>query len=130
MSPKTTNILYWTITGLFSAFMLFSSYDNVVGGEQSKQFIHGYMGYPEYFIPWLGWAKVIGAIALLLPLPARVKEWAYFGFFLDLVTAIYSFIALGTEPSGYALMLLFVAVLVFAYFLYHKRRRSMGAQPL
>ncbi len=128
MSPKTTNILYWTITGLFSIFMIFSSIDNVTGGEQSRQFIHGYMGYPEYFIPWLGWAKIIGAIALLSPLPAQVKEWAYFGFLIDLVTAIYSFIALGSEPSGYALMLLFVAVLAFAYFLYHKRRRMIGAQ--
>lgn len=124
---KRLNITYWIITGLFSAFMIFSAYDNVLVGEQSVQFIHGYMGYPEYFIPWLGWAKVIGAIVLVLPvISARVKEWAYFGFFIDLVTATYSFIALGAEVSGYAFMLLFIVILIVSYVLHHKRLTTIN----
>lgn len=119
---KKLNIAYWTITGLFSAFMLFSSYDNALVGENSVKFLHDYMGYPVYFIPWIGWAKIIGAIAILLPMvPARVKEWAYFGLFIDLVTALYSFIALHGDASGYLFMVLFIAVLIVSYVLHHKR---------
>ena len=122
---KKITIAYWIVNGLLAAFMIFSSLDNVVTGEQSVAFIHDKMGYPVYFIPWIGVAKILGAIAILLPmLPARVKEWAYFGFFMDLSTAIYSFIALGEPASGYAPMLLFGGVLIAAYMLHHKRSNA------
>ena len=124
---KKTNIAYWIVNGLFAAFMIFSSLDNVVTGEQSVAFIHDKMGYPVYFIAWIGVAKILGAIAILLPMvPARMKEWAYFGFFMDLSTAIYSFIALGEPASGYAPMFIFVAVLIAAYTLHHKRLRAIN----
>ena len=124
-SMKKINIAYWIITGLFSAFMIFSSLDNVFTGAQSVAFVHDKMGYPVYFIPWIGAAKILGAIAILLPmLPARVKEWAYFGFFMDLSTATYSFVALGEPMSGIAPMFLFIAVLIIAYLLHHKRLQA------
>lgn len=116
------NIACWTVNGLFAAFMIFSSLDNVVTGAQSVAFIHDRMGYPVYFIPWIGVAKILGALAILLPMvPARVKEWAYFGLFMDLVTAIYSFFALGEPLLNVLPMFVFVAVLVGAYILHHKR---------
>ena len=122
---KKITIAYWIVNGLLAAFMIFSRLDNVVTGEQSVAFIHDKMGYPVYFIPWIGVAKILGAIAILLPmLPARVKEWAYFGFFMDLSTAIYSFIALGEHVSGYAPMFIFVGVLIAAYILHHKRLKA------
>ncbi|MEO8067249.1 MAG: DoxX family protein [Flavobacteriales bacterium] len=122
---KKINIAYWITNGLFAVFMILSSLDNVVSGEQSVAFIHDKMGYPVYFIPWIGVAKILGAIAILLPmLPARMKEWAYFGLFMDLSTAIYSFIALGEPASGYAPMFLFIAVLCVAYWLHHKRLKG------
>ncbi|MBK9288818.1 MAG: DoxX family protein [Flavobacteriales bacterium] len=122
---KKITIAYWIVNGLLAAFMIFSSLDNVVTGEQSVAFIHDKMGYPVYFIPWIGVAKILGAIAILLPmLPARVKEWAYFGFFMDLSTAIYSFIALREHVSGYAPMFIFVGVLIAAYILHHKRLKA------
>ena len=122
---KKITIAYWIINGLLAAFMIFSSLDNVITGEQSVAFIHDKMGYPVYFIPWIGIAKILGAIAILLPeLPARMKEWAYFGFFMDLSTAIYSFVALGEPVSGYAPMFIFVGVLIAAYVLHHKRLKA------
>ena len=122
MSNKTTNILYWVLTGLFSAFIIFSSIGGVTLNPQGVELMHDHLGYPNYFIQWISVLKIIGAIAILLPMvPARVKEWAYFGFFVDLSTAVYSFIAVGDPASGWALMFVFIAVLVAAYVLYHKR---------
>ena len=120
---KRLNTTYWIITGLFSAFMIFSSIGGITLDTQAVEMLHDHLGYPIYFIQWLSVIKLIGAIAILLPMvPANVKEWAYFGFFIDLVTGMYSFIAVGDPVSGWAPMLLFVAVLVTAYVLHHKRQ--------
>jgi hypothetical protein len=86
---KKINIAYWIITALFSAFMIFSSYGGITLMPEAVAMLHDQLGYPLYFIQFLSVCKVIGAIAILLPMvPARVKEWAYFGFFLDLITGI------------------------------------------
>ena len=120
---KRLNITYWSITGLFSAFMIFSSVGGITLDPQAVEMLHDHLGYPIYFIQWLSVIKLIGAVAILLPMvPANVKEWAYFGFFLDLVSGLYSFIAVGDPVAGWAPMLLFVAVLVAAYVLHHKRQ--------
>lgn len=119
---KKLNITYWIVTALFSGFMIFSSFGGITLMPEAVAMLHDHLGYPLYFIQLVSWAKVVGAIAILLPMvPARVKEWAYFGFFIDLVAAIISFIAVGDPVASVAPMLLFVAFLVWAYVLHHKR---------
>ena len=126
---KRINIAYWIITGLFSAFMIFSSIGGIMLNEQAVALMHEHMGYPPYFMQWISVFKIVGAVAILLPMvPARVKEWAYFGFFLDLVTATWSFIALGDAVSDWAPMLLFIAVLIASNILHHKRLAGDPAQ--
>ena len=119
---KRLNTIYWIITCLFSTFMIFSSIGGITLHEQAVAMLHDKLGYPLYFIQWLSVIKVIGAIAIVLPMvPARVKEWAYFGFFIDLATGMYSFIAVGDPVAAWAPMMLFIGVLVLAYVLHHKR---------
>lgn len=126
---KRINITYWIITGLFSAFMIFSSIGGITLQPQAVEMMCDHLGYPAYFIQWLSVIKLIGAIAILLPIvPANVKEWAYFGFFVDLSSAIFSFIAVGDPISGWAPMLLFVGVLVAAYVIHHKRQTLRASQ--
>ena len=87
--------------------------------------LHDKLGYPNYFIQFLSVCKALGSIAILLPmLPARVKEWAYFGFFLDLFTGMYSFIAIGESASQWAGILIFIAILLVAYWLHHERLKG------
>lgn len=118
---------YWIITGLFSGFMIFSSIGGITLMPDAVAMLCDHLGYPAYFIQWLSVLKVIGAVAILLPMvPARVKEWAYFGFFLDLVTAIISFAAVGDPLAQWAPMLLFIGVLVWAYLLHHKRLAALS----
>ena len=50
------------------------------------------LGYPLYFFHILGFWKVLGAIAILVP---RLKEWAYAGIFFDLTGAAASCVAVG-----------------------------------
>lgn len=119
---KRIHIAYWIITALFSAFLIFSSIGGLTLQPDAVALMHDHLGYPLYFIRLISAAKIIGAIAILLPfVPARMKEWAYFGFFIDLTTAAYSFRAVGDPVSGWAPMFLFIGVLIAAYLLYHKR---------
>lgn len=119
---KRTHIAYWIITALFSAFMIWSSLGGLKLDEQTLAFLHDHLGYPLYFIRLISASKIIEAVAILLSfVPARVKEWAYFGFFIDLTTAAFSFRAVGDPVSGWAPMFLFIGVLIAAYLLHHKR---------
>jgi hypothetical protein len=94
MQPKTINIIYWSSTILFAALMIFSSYGSLLVNADAKTLIHEQLGYPVYFIPFTGYAKLIGSISILIPGLKTIKEWAYAGLFFDLVAAVYSGIAL------------------------------------
>lgn len=124
---KKLNIAYWVVTGLFAAFMIFSSTGNVMSDAPSVDLIHTQMGFPKYIIPFLGVAKILAAITILIPKLDRIKEWAYAGLVFDLVGATYSFIALGYPASGWGMMLVFVGVALLSYYL-HRRRQQLLAK--
>ena len=113
---KKVNILYWIFTGLYAAFIIVSSIPNVISSASSVDMVVKQMGYPAYFLPFIGVAKILGGIALLVPGFPRIKEWAYSGLMFDLIAAVYSFIALGLPVSNWVPMFLFVAVLGASYF--------------
>ena len=124
MKPKTINTLYWIFTILFSALMIFSSWGSILVNEDAVQLIHGMLGYPEYFIPFTGWAKLIGSIVILIPGLRRIKEWAYAGLFFDLVAAVYSGIAVSKtfDPLMLTMLLWFVPG-ILSYVFWHKKMR-------
>ena len=120
---KRAKIIYWVITILFAAFMLFSSIPDVLQKPDAVTFITK-MGYPLYFVSFIGVAKVLGVIAILIPGFPRIKEWAYAGLVFDLVGATYSFIALKYPVSGWSPMLIFIGFAFCSYFLYHKVQKD------
>lgn len=120
---KRTNTLYWTITGLFGAFMLFTSIPQILVSADAVTFM-ATLGYPGYFVPFIGIAKVLGVIGIIIPGFPRIKEWAYAGLFFDLVGAVYSV----TATVGFKVDTLFIVLpLIFlfvSYFLYHKKLKA------
>ena len=119
---KKTTILYWIFTGTFAAFMVFTSVPDVLKTEQTIDFMHNQLGYPLYIIPFLGYAKIAGVIALLIPGFPRIKEWAYAGLAFDLIGAAYSVIATsGILAASFFILPLFVGGL--SYLFYHKKLR-------
>ncbi len=119
---KRTNILYWVFTGLFALAMLFSSIGNVMMDDASVQLIHGMLGFPKYMIPFLGVAKILGVIGILIPgLPRWIKEWSYAGLFFDLSGATYSIIALeGFQPQHLGMLMFFIPG-ILSYIYFHKK---------
>ena len=127
MQPKTVNILYWVFTILFSALMIFSSYGSILVNQDAKTLIHDQLGYPVYFIPFTGYAKLIGAIIILIPGLKTIKEWAYAGLFFDLIAAIYSGIALsGKVDPMMGFMLVWIVPGILSYIFWKKKMKIEG----
>lgn len=89
---KRNTIIYWIATG-------FLSFGMVAGGVQQLLQIGGYvdiffqLGYPLYLMSILGFWKILGVIAILIPGFTLVKEWAYAGFFFAMSGAAVSHLA-------------------------------------
>lgn len=132
MKPKTINTLYWIFTILFCALMIFSSWSSILVNEDSIKLIHDMLGYPEYFIPFTGWAKLIGAIVLLIPGYGRIKEWAYAGLFFDLIAAVYSGIAVSPtfNPLMLTMLVWFVPGILSYIYLHKKRKLDSNRKPV
>lgn len=124
MQPKTINILYWVFTILFAALMLFSAYGSILINEDAKKLIHDQLGYPVYFIPFSGYAKLIGSIVILIPGLKTIKEWAYAGLFFDLVGAVYSGVAVAKalDPMM-AFMLVWFVPGILSYIFWKKKMK-------
>jgi hypothetical protein len=123
---KKINILYWVFTGLFGAVMLFSAIPDIIVVPDAVAFVTDKLGYPKYIIPFLGVAKTLGVIAILIPGFPRIKEWAYAGLFIDLVGATYSNICVDGFQPGMAGMIVFFGLGTLSYIYYHKKLSFKG----
>jgi len=122
---KKTKTIYWIITALFAAFMIFSSIPDLLSKPEAIAFL-GHLGYPAYIVPFLGFAKLLGVVAILIPGFPRIKEWAYAGLFYDLIGAVYSGIANDGFDPMMLIMVLPISFLFISYYLYHKIETSKG----
>jgi uncharacterized membrane protein YphA (DoxX/SURF4 family) len=124
---KKLNILYWIFTGLLVAIMLMSGVQNLLSTQPSVDLVSTKLGYPQYFIPFIGFAKTVGAIALLIPGYPRIKEWIYAGFVYDLTAATYSSIRIGEHFYQWGLMIIFFVLVAGSYICYHKKLKTTTA---
>lgn len=117
---KKVKIAYWIVTILFAAFMLFSAVPDMLYSKDAASFMTT-LHYSEAFTRFIGVAKILGVIGILIPGFPRVTEWAYAGLAFDLIGATYSIIVIGTPAANWIIMLVFIAVLFVSYALYHKK---------
>ena len=111
---KTYKTIYWITTGIIALIMLFSMY---------KMYTPDYdrLSLPNYLRIELSVFKILGLVVLLLPqFSMRVKEWAYAGFGITLISAI-----VAHYSSGDALMrslepVFFLVVLAISNIYMHK----------
>jgi hypothetical protein len=116
---KKTKIIYWIATALFAGFMIFSAIPEILETKDGAGIITG-LGYPAYFVRFIGIAKLLGSIAILIPGLKRLKEWAYAGLFFDLLGATYSAIAVGGFQPEITFMLLPIGFLFLSYYYWHR----------
>ncbi len=122
---KATKIIYWTCTGLFAFMMLGSSIPDILSSEIAVKGMHEDLGYPLYLIPFIGVAKVLGVIAILIPGSHLIKEWAYAGLFFDLTGATYSIFSVDSPAANWAFMIIPIGLGILSYTFYHKNLKRM-----
>jgi len=125
MTTKTNNLLYWIFTILFAALMIFSAVGGLQPSQQAIQLIHDALGYPIYFIQFISFAKLIGAIIILIPGLKTIKEWAYAGLFFDLASAVYSGIASSGKFDPLMItMLIWIVPGILSYYFWKRKVKA------
>ena len=108
MKEQTSRIFYWVVTIPFAALILFAAF-NYFFKHALIVDVFTRLGFPAYIIYPLAVAKVLGLAALLSNYSKTLKEWAYAGFFFNLVLALSAHINAGDgqwTPAAVCLVLL------------------------
>ena len=120
---------YRTSTGLVLAVMLFSIVNFVFNDHfpfpngPEGAFVH--LRFPPYFKVELTIAKILGVLALVIPaVPLKVKEFAYAGFAITLVSAAIAHFGRGDARNLSVLYvvdpLVFFCLLAVSYYYFNK----------
>ena len=100
--PRSRGIViaFWIVTAIFCLEMIFTAYYELTP-PAADAFTR--LGFPsEWFRAELSWAKVAGVAVLLIPvIPARLKEWAYAGFAINLVSAQIAHLSISDRPLAF-----------------------------
>lgn len=124
---KKINVMYWVVTLLLLLPTAGSGVPELFshGPAQTVQSLYR-LGYPLYLMKITGFAKIVGAIALLVNRPSRMVEWAYAGFtFLFLGATVSHLLA---DDSAHAPIPFAFLLLLFASYWLHRQVRQPQSQ--
>jgi hypothetical protein len=107
-------LVKWVFAGLLSALMVLSAIPDLLRDPGAVSVFH-HLGYPEYLLPFLGTAKLLGVVAVLAPGTLRIKEWAFAGISFDLSGALYSHLSVGDPPQVWMPALIGILLLAATY---------------
>jgi len=96
---RGTVIGFWIATALFCLQIGFTAFAQLKLPQVAAAFTH--LGFPGYFRVELSWAKFLGIVLLLAPVPPRLKEWAYAGFAITLASALIAHFSVGDGPEAW-----------------------------
>jgi len=89
---SNTELIYWISTSIVTLFLVWSAYSYSFNQAAIKGFKE--LGFPDFFRFELIILKIIAAFCLVMPfIPFSIKQWAYAGVGLFLLTAIIAHIA-------------------------------------
>ncbi|HTN45827.1 MAG TPA: DoxX family protein [Flavipsychrobacter sp.] len=115
---KVQKSIYWVTTVIFCLWMLLNAYFYLTS-EEAKQ-ICRHFGFPDYFREELAFAKIAGVVVLLLPpLKGSIREWAYSGFAITVVSGFIAHVCSRDGLRSLSSALLALAILLASYFSYH-----------
>jgi len=120
---KKVKTLYWIFTGLLVVFMLLTSVSQIISTKSSEE-VMNILQMPLYLLPFLGVAKLLAVIAILVPVYPKIKEWAYAGLMLDFIGATYSMIAVGGNIDKWGFMIVPILLCGLSYYFYGKILRT------
>jgi uncharacterized membrane protein YphA (DoxX/SURF4 family) len=127
-TTRTRKVCYWLSTGFAALSLTAAGATNVMRAPQVVTTL-SHLGYPSYLATILGTWKLLGVLAILTPGFARLKEWAYAGFFFVLTGAAMSHAASG-DPVGVVIVPLVLLAAVMASWALQPARGAVVAAKL
>jgi DoxX-like family len=130
-SMRWRSVGYWLATVLVVAELGLGGIWDIARIPSVRDLV-AHLGYPSYFLVLLGSWKVLGAVALLIPRRALLKEWAYAGAFFTYTGAIVSHLTTtGYDLGEVRLLAVLTALTVLSWALRPPSRRIApdGGQP-
>jgi len=124
---KAHNSVRWILTGLASALIVVSAVPDVLR-IPSALTVFRHLGYPEYLLPFLGTAKLLGVAAVLAPGITTIKEWAFAGLTFDVSGALYSHLSVG-DPAQVWMPAAIGLILVSGAYVAYRRWLKSAANP-
>ena len=94
--------IYWLTTAILCGIMLYSAYMYFSNTETIKGFFESF-NYPTYVVIPLAVLKLLGVIMVLWRGNKWLTEWAYAGFFFDLILATAEHYYAGHGILGFSL---------------------------
>jgi uncharacterized membrane protein YphA (DoxX/SURF4 family) len=128
---KRNKIIYWIATAWLALGMLSTGIIQLLKAEDGQGGVDmiNHLGYPVYLLTLLGFWKILGVVAVLIPNFPLLKEWAYAGFFFIVSGAIFSHIASGDSVNEiFPALLLLILIVVSWYFRSDERKIISGNQ--
>jgi hypothetical protein len=123
---KSKAIGYWICTVVIALLFLSGGIMQAMRAPAATAGIT-HLGFPVHFAVLLGVWKILGAIVILLPGFALVKEWAYAGIVIDLTGASVAHAAVGDGAGNIIAPLVFTLVVVASWALRPASRRLTPA---
>lgn len=114
-APSRLRLTAWWIATLLIALEM------IVGGSWDLARTHVvrvimvHLGYPHWMLSILGFWKIAGAVAILIPRFPRLKEWAYAGMFFNYTGAVASHLFAGDGPSAWAVPAILILLTVVSW---------------
>ena len=124
---KAIVIGFWIATVLFCLQMGFTAFAQLRLPQVAAAFTH--LGFPAFFRVELSWAKFLGVALLLAPVPTRLKEWAYAGFAITLVSALIAHFSLGEGPEKWGWAAGTGVLWGLSYFFWRRLQPVMASSP-
>jgi uncharacterized membrane protein YphA (DoxX/SURF4 family) len=115
------NVFYWIFTLWLALGMVSTGVVQLLKVKTEVAFITQ-MGYPVYLLSIIGFWKILGSVAVLVPRFPLLKEWAYAGFFFVMTGAVASHLLSGVMEKMIPAILL-LALTIISYFLRPAHRR-------
>lgn len=118
-----TAILFWIFTALFCLEMSFTAYYELTN-HGMQAFTR--LGFPnENFRFELSLAKLVGVVALLMPVKLTpintwMKEWAYAGFAINLVSAAIAHLSISDRAWAFVPSMLTSVLWAVSYFTWRR----------
>ena len=123
-TAKAETIVYWIATALFCLQMSFTAYAQLRLPQVAEEFTH--LGFPAYFRVELSWAKLLGVVLMLAPVPARLKEWAYAGFAINLASALIAHLSVGDGPEAWGFAAATGVLWMLSYFFWRRLQATLA----